>query len=72
MAELRQVVDGKVEITKQAVVSVTTLDRREVVGKIAEVQTKIDHATIDITALHAEKADWVTVLEELDATPIER
>lgn len=66
MADTTKVVDGKLEITSTAAVTIETLDRAAVVGKIAEVQTKIDHLTIDIAEQETEKAKWVASLAEMD------
>ena len=54
MAETSKIVDGKIEIIKTGDVVITTLSRDEVVGKIAEAQTKVDHLNIDLNVAQAE------------------
>ena len=66
MAEKTEVVDGKLKITKEPDVIVSTLTRDEVVGKRAEVQTKVDHMTIDLAEAQDEVTKWDNYLTELD------
>ncbi len=40
-----------------------TQSQKEIEGKIAEEQTKIDHLEIDLAAAEREKAVWVSKLE---------
>ena len=65
MADIAKVVDGKLEITSTAVTTIETLDQDAVTGKIAEIQTKIDHLKIDLVAEETEKAKWVKYLANL-------
>ena len=65
MADTKTVVDGVLKITKTPDVTIETMDRVAVVGKIAEIQTKIDHLKIDLAAEEAEKAIWVASLAEM-------
>ena len=60
-----EVVNDKLVITETKDTVVANMDRSEVVGKIAEVQTAIDHLEIDIAAKEAEKDKWVTYLAAL-------
>ena len=60
-----EVVNDKLVITETKDTVVANMDRSEVVGKIAEVQTAIDHLEIDIAAKEAEKTKWVAYLAAL-------
>lgn len=59
--------DGTLEITATGDSVISTMTRDEIVGKIAEVQTKIDHLNIDLTAATAEKTVWEKELVKIDA-----
>lgn len=65
MAETKKIVDGNLEITKTSDVVVTTMTEEEVVGKIAEVQTKIDHLNVNVNVAEAEKSRWEAHLVEI-------
>lgn len=67
MAETGKVVDGKLEVTRTGEVVTETLTREEVVGKLAEVQTKIDHLNIDLPVAQTEKEKWESYLGLIDA-----
>ena len=67
MAETSKVVDGKLELTRTGEVVVETLTREEVVGKMAEAQTKIDHLNIDLRTAQDEKDKWESYLGLIDA-----
>jgi len=66
MSEKIDVVDGKLKITKESDVVVSTMEREEVVGRIAEEQTKADHLQLDLTAAQEEVAKWDDYLKEMD------
>lgn len=64
MAETyKKLPDGTLEITTTGNEVKSTMSEQEIVGKIAEVQTKIDHLNIDITAEEEEKAEWQAKLD---------
>jgi len=63
MAEKIDVVDGLLKITVTPDEITTTMTPKEVEGKIAEIQTKIDHLEIDLAAAEREKAEWQSKLE---------
>ena len=63
MAETyKKLEDGTLEISKTADAVVSTMSEKEIVGKIAEAQTKIDHLNIDLAAAETEKAAWAAKL----------
>jgi len=66
MAETIKVVDGKIEIAKTQDVTVSTMTKDEVIGKIAEAQTKVDHLNIDLAEAQAEVTRWNNILKELN------
>jgi len=66
MATTSKIVDGKIEITKTGDSVITTLDLKEVIGKRAEAQTKLDHINIDREAAIAEVAKWDETIVELE------
>ena len=67
MAKTKKIKDGELEVTETLPTTVSTMSRNDVVGKIAEVQTKIDHLAIDLIAAETEKDEWVGDLAALDA-----
>lgn len=66
MAEKGKIKDGILEITKIGDSIITTMTKEEVVGKIAEAQTKIDHLNIDIAKAEFERAKWDSYLKDFD------
>jgi len=66
MAETIKIIDGKVEITKSQDVVVSTMTKEEIVGKIAEAQTKVDHLNIDLAAAQLEVDKWKSILKEVE------
>lgn len=66
MSETIKIVNGELEITKSEDTVVSTMTREEVVGKIAEVQTKVDHLNIDLAEAQAEVTKWNNYLIEID------
>ena len=70
MAEIyKKLPDGTLEIRKTQDEVVSTMSEKEIVGKIAEVQTAIDHLNIDLAAKEQEKAEWQTKLTTIQAEP---
>ena len=72
MAEIKEVIDGVLRITKTPAPTVETFDRKEVEGKRAEAQTKVDHLQLDLDAAKAEVAKLDAYLVDIDkvAVPI--
>ncbi len=66
MAKTKRIKDGQLETTDTPDVVISTFTWEEVVGKIAEAQTKIDHLAIDTTKAETEKAEWMSSLEMFD------
>ena len=66
MAEKIEIVDGKLKITKTPDETISTMEREEVVGKIAEAQTTVDHLNIDIVNAQVEVDRWDNYLKEMD------
>ena len=63
MAEIyKKLPDGTLEISKSQNTVITTMSKEEIEGKIAEVQTKIDHLNVDLTKAQQEKTQWQTKL----------
>ena len=63
MAEtFKKLSDGTLEISKTADAVISTMSQKEIIGKIAEVQTKIDHLNTDLVAAEQEKAQWQSKL----------
>lgn len=59
MAETyKKLPDGTLEITKTSDEVKSTMSEQEIIDKIAEAQTKIDHLNIDLIAAEQEKAKW--------------
>ena len=68
MAEtFKKLPDGTLETTKTADAVISTMSQKEIIGKIAEVQTAIDHLDIDKAAKELEKAEWQSKLEIVKA-----
>ena len=63
MARTKNIKNGELETVETPDVIISTLTRGEVAGKIAEVQTKIDHLNVDLAAAEAEKVEWEDALE---------
>lgn len=66
MGKSRQVVDGKLEITRTGDVVIETLSREEIIGKIEKVQTRIDHRNLDNATDETEKSEWTADLAAID------
>lgn len=66
MAKTSEIVNGLLEITKTGDSTVTTMSRKEVVGKKAEIQTEIDHLELDLAAKQTEWQEWDDYLKEID------
>jgi formylmethanofuran dehydrogenase subunit E len=66
MAKTSKIVDGQLILTDTGNVEITTMTRKEVEGKRAEVQTEIDHLNINLTAKQTEWQEWDDYLTEID------
>ena len=66
MAEVTRIVDDKLEITEFKDVVIKTMSRRDIVDKIAEEQTKVDHLEVDLAAANTAKEKWVDLLVSFD------
>lgn len=66
MAKTSKVVDGKLELTDTGDTKITTMTRKEVVGKKAEAQTKVDHLKLDLADAELEVTEWDDYLKEID------
>jgi len=66
MAEITEVKDGVLRITKTPPPTVETFDKNEVINKRAEAQTKVDHLQIDLDAAKAEVAKLDTYLIDIN------
>jgi len=66
MAEITKVKDGVLTITKTPASTIETFDKKEVIGKRAEAQTKVDHLQLDLDAAKAEVAKLDAYLVEID------
>jgi len=66
MAEITEVKDGVLRITKTPAPTVETFDKNEVINKRAEAQTKVDHLQIDLDAAKAEVAKMDKYLVDID------
>jgi len=63
MAEtFKKLSDGTLQMTVTPVAVITTMSQKEIIGKIAEVQTLIDHLNIDLAAKEQEKLEWQSKL----------
>ena len=66
MAETKEVIDGVLRITKTPALTIETFDKKELEGKRAEAQTKVDHLQLDLDAAKAEVAKLDAYLVEID------
>jgi len=66
MAEITEVVDGILKVTKTPAPTVETFDKNEVINKRAEAQTKVDHLQIDLDAAKAEVAKLDAYIVDID------
>lgn len=66
MSETYRKVGNLLEITKTNGSVIFTMTREEIVDKIAEAQTKIDHFNLNIAEAENEKAKWDDMLKEID------
>jgi len=67
MAEVKEVIDGVLIVTKTSAPVIETLSKDDVVGKRAEAQTKVDHLTIDLAAAQAEVDKLDAYLVDIDS-----
>lgn len=65
MAKTSEVVDGKLVRTETGDTKITTMTKKEVVGKKAEAQTKVDHLSIDLAEAQAEVTIWDDYLKQM-------
>jgi len=70
MAELVSVVDGELRIEKSQDTVITIMSKEEVVGRIAEIQTALDHLLIDVAAKQAELEIWTGHKVEVEKEPV--
>ena len=70
MAEITEVVDGVLKVTKTPPPTIETFEKKEVESKRAEAQTLVDHAEIDLDALKAEVAKLDAYLVEINKVVI--
>lgn len=68
MAEKIEIIDGELKLTKTDDEIITTMTKEEVVDKIAETQTKVDHLNIDLIEAKTEKAKWDVRLAAIEET----
>ena len=66
MAEITEVVDGVLRVTKTPAPTVETMTKDEVIGKRAEAQTTVDHLNIDLVNAQVEVTKWDNYLKEID------
>ena len=66
MAEKTEVLDGVLKVTKTPAPTIETFDKKEVEGKRAEAQTKVDHLQLDLDAAKAEVAKLDAYLVDID------
>ncbi len=66
MATTSKITDGKLVITKTPASTEESFERKEVVNRIDEIQTRIDHRNLDNTTDLTEKAEWEVYLTEID------
>ena len=66
MAEITEVVDGILKVTKTPAPTVETFDKNEVINKRAEAQTKVDHLQIDLDAAKTEVAKLDAYIVDID------
>ena len=70
MAEITEVVDGVLRVTKTPAPTVETMTKDEVIGKRVEAQTKVDHLQIDLDAAKVEVAKLDAYLVDIDKAVI--
>ena len=66
MAEKTEVIDGVLKVTRTPAPTIETFDKKEVEGKRAEAQTKVDHLQLDLDAAKAEVAKLDAYLVEIN------
>ena len=66
MAEIKEVIDGVLKVTKTPAPTIETFDKKEIEGKRAEAQTKVDHLQLDLDAAKAEVAKLDAYLVDID------
>jgi len=66
MAEITEVKDGVLRITKTPAPTIETFDKNEVINKRAEAQTKVDHLILDAAKLQLDIATAQAEVAKLD------
>lgn len=66
MAKTSKVVDGILQLTETADAKISTMSRKDVVGKKAEAQTKVDHLKLNLAVAELEVTEWDDYLTEID------
>ena len=66
MAEIKEVIDGVLKVTRTPAPTIETFDKKELEGKRAEAQTKVDHLNIDLIVAQAEVDKWDVYLVEIN------
>lgn len=66
MAKTSEVVNGQLELIDTGDVNITTMTRKEVVGKKAEAQTVVDHLKLDLADAELVVTEWDDYLKEID------
>ena len=66
MAEKTEVTDGVLKVTKTPAPTIETFDKKEIEGKRAEAQTKVDHLQIDLDAAKTEVAKLDAYLVDIN------
>jgi hypothetical protein len=73
MARLRRKKeDGTLEVTNTVDPTITSFSRKDLICKIAEAQTQVDHMQIDLIAAQtalAERQDDLAELDRLEVNP---
>ena len=66
MSKKTEIVNGELKITDTPDEVISTMTRKEVEGKKAEAQTKVDHLNIDLAEAVTERDKWDDYLKEID------
>jgi len=71
MAEITEVIDGVLTVTKTSAPTIETFDKNEVINKRAEAQTKVDHLQLDLDVAKVEVAKLDAYLADIDKVVVE-
>lgn len=66
MSKTSKIVNGELEITETGDSTISTMTRKEVEGKKAETQTKVDHLKLDLADAELVVVEWDDYLKEID------